>query len=327
MPRVLYVGDPHVVREELGDARALLDYVAFVARQNQLDRIVFLGDQYHTHSIMHVEVLEFWLHHIRALAKIAPVLCLVGNHDRPGTEGVTASSMLAHERDCQVVSTSEEIDGVLYVSHMSSPDSFVEVCNNSPCRAVVCHQTFLGVVFDNNYHPTDGVDPNLLHQNVVISGHIHRPQQQGKVWYPGAPRWRTLSDANTERAIWVVQHDGHGTIQKRVPYSTAPVCRQIHHLVDSPDAPVSTELDPRHRWQIDLRGPAEWVDRRKAELARPGVRLRVFKESLKSPAKVRESDGVAKAFHAYLKSFSPPMGTPKERLEKLVLDRVRWEKS
>jgi hypothetical protein len=122
----------------------------------------------------------------------------------------------------------------------------------------------------------------------------------------------------------LVQHNEDGTIQEKQAYSTGGVCRQIRHVVDTPEAPVSTSLDPKHRWQIDIRGPSDYVERRKAELAGPGVRIRAFKTSVRN-VKVRESDGVPKAFGSYLEKFVPPYGTERQVLEQLAQERVSWQ--
>lgn len=334
MPKVLYIGDPHATKDDLDDCHALIQLAIHTVKAEDVEYVVFLGDQYHNHAIIHVEVMGFWMASLEAFSRLtnAKVVSLVGNHDRPGTEGALVHAMMAHKRQCQVVDEPNNtlLPGILFVPYMARPEDFVEVCKQhalSPrgvlMQTAVCHQTFNGVIFDNGFEPSDGVDPNLLPQKQVISGHIHKPQENGKVWYPGAPRWRTLSDANVERAIWVVQHDDHGKIQDRKAYSTGAVCRQIRHLVDTPENPIQAVLDPRHRWQVDIRGPSDYVEHRKAELSGPGIRIRTFKTVVRQ-AKVRESDGMSKAFGMFLDKFQPPGGTDKSRLKQMVEARVTW---
>jgi hypothetical protein len=136
----------------------------------------------------------------------------------------------------------------------------------------------------------------------------------------GAPRWRTLSDANVERAIWVLEFE-HGRLTNRRPYSTGSVCRQIKHLVDSPSAPVPLPLDPAHQWRIDIKGPPDWCQARKSELKAAGARIRTFPDQAKQ-ARVRESEGIEKAFKTFLGAYQAKHGTSREALELMAKERL-----
>jgi hypothetical protein len=109
--------------------------------------------------------------------------------------------MMVHTNIMVVDEPRVVLPGILFVPYVHDPAEFVQICQQYPeAKTVVCHQTFAGSYFENGFLTPDGVEPNLLPQEQVISGHVHSPQRIGKVWYPGAPRWRTVSDANTERA-------------------------------------------------------------------------------------------------------------------------------
>jgi hypothetical protein len=198
---------------------------------------------------------------------------------------------------------------------------FVELARSLPSRTLICHQTFAGARYENGFYTEDGVDPALLPQGLVLSGHIHSPQTFGKVTYLGAPRWRTLSDADVERAIWLLEFDDRGQLVSKTPFSTGEVCRQIKYRLDTPQDPVPLPLDQRHDWRIDVRGPAAWVEVRKAQLAVAGVKLRTFKTDVALP-KVKESEGVGHAFRKYLQGYSPKHGTDLDRLEEMARERL-----
>jgi len=57
---VVYVGDPHVVVDELEECRRLVDAIRAFALNQKATRVVFLGDQTHNHSTARLEVLHFW---------------------------------------------------------------------------------------------------------------------------------------------------------------------------------------------------------------------------------------------------------------------------
>jgi hypothetical protein len=50
----------HVTPDSIAECEALIDYVIKISNQNQCDNVVFLGDQFNTHSILHLSVIDFW---------------------------------------------------------------------------------------------------------------------------------------------------------------------------------------------------------------------------------------------------------------------------
>jgi DNA repair exonuclease SbcCD nuclease subunit len=239
--RLLLVGDVHATPEELGDCRRLIDFVAKTAQENGVDYIVFMGDIYNTHNVMRVEVLAFWKDAFEKLYKICrDVIVLVGNHDYAG-EGLPIHALLAHDTQVLVVDKPCNFDlGILFLPYMSSREAFVEACEyekaaQSTGPTVLCHQTFEGSTYENGMYAPDGVDPNLIPQTTVISGHIHTPQSFGKVMYIGAPRWRTLSDANVERAIWIYDFDSEGKVIKTKSFDTGTACKRIKQADHTPE--------------------------------------------------------------------------------------------
>lgn len=327
MERVLVVGDVHATPEELDDCAALMDYVLKIAVEAEVTRVCLLGDSYHTHNVIRAEVMAFWRSVFRQFKDAGvPVLALVGNHDYAG-EGQKIHAMMAHESVVEVVDGPIVHGGVLYVPYCSSHDDFVRYSQEAAdTQSLVCHQTFDGSRYENGYPALDGVNPNLIRQKHVISGHIHTPQGFSvpggpDIEYIGAPRWRTLSDANLERNIWLYDFDDLGVPVQKQAFVTAGVCRQILSVTDTPDEPVSTPLAGGVDWRIDIRGPADWIQKRKEELAGPGVKLRTFATSTAKPA-VRESEGISPAFRGYLTKYQPKFGTPIEELAAMAAERL-----
>lgn len=250
------------------------------------------------------------------------VIALVGNHDQPGDGRFDGHAMMAHEHLCTVVWKEVLVeDGVVFVPWTNDKEAFVYACNSQPATGmVVCHQSFVGSRFENGYYDPAGIDPNLIVQRGIISGHIHTPQEFGKVWHIGAPRWRIATDANVERAIWLVTHNKDGSISEKNPIDTGSICRQVRYLIDTPSDPVQITLDPRHDWRVDIKGPLEWCKAREG-LYGPGVRVRTFPESTHVP-QVRESEGIDQALVKYVEAFTPPNGTERTLLRQMVKERL-----
>jgi DNA repair exonuclease SbcCD nuclease subunit len=330
MPRYLFVGDPHVTPDDLNDAKAL----AFLIKETlvnhkleeHIDAVVLAGDLYHTHAIIHAEVQFFWWAFFESLrGKTTDVIVLKGNHDAPGVEGSLATALIAHVEQATVVAWRPVVrDGILFCPYTHG-DQLVKWSEEHPeCNTLICHQTFDGSVYENGFFAGDGVNPNLIKQKRIISGHIHTPQEFFKVWYPGAPRWRTLGDANVERALWILDFDDKGNLMNKTPVDTGSVCRRILQEQDTPAHPLDVNARPAAKdvLHVEIRGPQAWLDERRP-LFEGWARVRGVRTDGKVEVKVRESEGVGVAFEKYTDVFQPRHGTERTVLKQMAKERLR----
>lgn len=324
--KYVVVGDPHACPEELQDCENLMRFVKeTVKSQPDPTSVLMLGDNYHHHGIVHLSVMKFWDDVFEDMAEYAPgSVSLVGNHDQDGAGNAFVHAMRSHRHQLRVVDQPRVMEGMLYMPYTGDADEFVKSCVANPTETLICHQTFEGSTYENGFYARDGVDPNLIPQKYVISGHIHTPQEFGdentRVWYIGAPRWRTQSDANVARAIWLLDFKD-GVLQSKIGFDTGVVCRQIRFVTDTPEDPVKETLDPRHDWRIDIRGPRDWIETRKTALSAPGVKVRTFCTDRAAP-RIRESDGIDQSFRRFVTNYRPRYGTETERLLTLSQERV-----
>lgn len=314
--RFLLVGDPHVTVEELNDSQALLDLILAVSKEQKPDYLVFLGDQHHNHSVIRVEVLDFWSKNLARFGE-QKIVMLVGNHDRSHDVSLNAHGLRYAGSNVTIVSEPVTIEGVRYVPWMH--EGFLEATADS--KVVVCHQTFQGSKYENGFYAPDGVESDKMDANVVISGHIHTPQEFGKVWYPGAPRWRIATDANVDRAIWLVdiQND---QIVSRTPFTTRGHCKALYHFEDRGDPDIKyPEVVMPARVTVNVYGTPEYIKEKKTAWEGLGCRVATFPTQEARHA-VRESEGITKALQRHVEAFKPRYGTPAEVLKKMVAERI-----
>jgi DNA repair exonuclease SbcCD nuclease subunit len=62
------------------------------------------------------------------------------------------------------------------------------------------HQTFVGADY-GYYRPDIGVDADKIKSELIISGHLHRKQQFGKVFYPGSVISKGVEDVDQIKGI------------------------------------------------------------------------------------------------------------------------------
>lgn len=317
MAKWLLIGDPHAVVDELDDCQRLIDGVLRTVQEEKPDRIIFLGDQFHTHAIMHVEVMAFWRRAFKALSHEVETWALVGNHDMPGDGASKSHALMACEgTGVHIVDKPVVVDGVLLVPYQHRGDDFRDIVLRAEAKTVICHQTFDGSKYENGFFAQDGIQLTGLEGRYFISGHIHTPQAYGNVMYVGAPRWRSLSDAGINRALVLMDLSATPKPLKLIP--TEGWCQKLVYLEDRQENPSTETLNPSWKYVIDVHGDEAFIKARKAHWA--GARVRTFRVTEAAP-RVSESMGIGKALLAFVDGYKPKYGTSPAILKEMVAQR------
>jgi len=331
--KLLVIGDVHAQLEDLADCVAFRDIALNACREHQPDMVVFLGDQYHNHSIKHVEVERFWQQFFSQLVLSGEpsVLALVGNHDRPGNANSSANAMQAHP-EIYVVDRPSVRGNILFVPYYHDPKELVRVAQEHPEQNVLfCHSAFVGGHYDNGapiksdaFYGKDVATPDDIPQTTIVSGHIHKAARFGKVWYPGSPRWQTMGDANTERAIWVVSVDETGIVPGSDICIPTNSLRRTWQLIYTPESLCEkqfAEISKYDKVLVNIEGPVAFCEEAKRNLQARGFRVRAFPTDRRA-TKVSEAEGVGVAFEKHFASYRPKFSTSKELLRGLVRERL-----
>jgi DNA repair exonuclease SbcCD nuclease subunit len=285
------------------------------------------GDLYDTHAIIHAEVQYHWRKFFHDAKNVfRDVYVIKGNHDAPGAAGSVATALWAHVDQAHCVMDGPLLmpeNRVLFCPYTSGDQLVAWAKAHAEVADILfCHQTFDGSRYDNGFYAGDGVDPELIPQETVISGHIHLPQRFGKVWYPGAPRWRHLSDANVDRALWTLEIEA-GKLVSKTPHPTGDVCRRIWRFEDKPDDPADATrvFDAKDTVHVEIVGPKAWIDARQP-LWEGRARVQTVRTDTQVEIAVRESEGLAVAFDKWIDGFCPPRGTDRDTLRQMAKERV-----
>lgn len=274
--KILRVGDPHVKFNNLEDCEKLLHYVEDLIRRLKPDRVEILGDLFHTHYVIRLEVLAFWDAWLQVLSDQVELVVLEGNHDQYGDTDAKFGTIriFKHIKDAQncplrIVDAPCQLGIFGYMPHTSNKKKFVEDANymeSLGVKVLVCHQTFKGNTYETGFPAPDGIELSEIKIPLVISGHIHTHQEIDKLINPGTPKWDTVSDANMEKGIWYYEHDDiTGAITKKEFYSSSAVISPLISLAwrEGEPQPVFPE---NAKATIELVGRSEWINQQKAKL-------------------------------------------------------------
>ena len=319
----MVVGDVHAKVENLDDCQRLIDFVKQKSEQNDCQLICFLGDLFDKMGLVNTEVSLFWEKSFQDTLSKWPIISLLGNHDYPPAN--PQAHALRRYSTIRVVDDFFVLGKILFIAHKFDNNEFIRICKeNLHCNTVIAHAEFDGVEYENGFYAKNGLDMNLIPQKQVVTGHIHRPATLGKVWMPGSPRWLTVSDANIDRHIWVVDFNDGGEIVNKTGFSTQNVCKPIFNAIDEKLFPFEpTELHKKSRTVVDIHGDIDYVNERVEYFKQFGFRLRTFPVK-NFTSEIKESEGIKKAFSKFIELYTPKYGTNRQILFDLVKEKVSW---
>jgi DNA repair exonuclease SbcCD nuclease subunit len=326
--KTLVIGDVHAVPQELPDCEALVGLIVDSVKKHKCETVLFLGDSFHTHDILNSRVIDFWLKTFKRICSSgANIITICGNHDQLTPTIRSPHALEAFKNSCIVVDSPIQHNDCCFMPYYWNPEEFVEEAvklkdQNPDVETLFCHQTFMGADGGLGYLSKDSVEPSAVPFKRVLSGHIHTPMKLGKVWYIGAPRWRTLSDADIEtRNLYVLE-------QGKTPLaiSTNTHCVKIYKFEDSEDQSLNIKLTQDELTRSDIRitinGSSAYISKRMLELkAQYNAKCRGVPIRNKL-AKASESEGIQNAFIRFGSNFNPPNGTDREFLLKETYGRM-----
>lgn len=266
---MLLVGDPHVKPDNIKESERLMEFVVNYAIRPDVNKVVILGDLFHTHRVIRMEVQNFWIKWAKEIAKFNSLILLVGNHDQPGDDQnesvMSALDILKGIPNVTIVDKPKIIDDVTYLPHTADHEKFAHWVSEANTKILTCHQTIDGSQYENGFYAKDGLPIDLFKKfELVISGHIHMHQEFANVWFPGTARWDSASDANEDKAIWLFDEQ----TKKRTKIPTDSVCSPIISLVlnEGEDVPNLESFGEGARIYIKLVGASSWIGKMAKEL-------------------------------------------------------------
>lgn len=320
--KTLIVGDPHATVEDLSDCNGLIALIKDTVKHHKVQDVVFLGDMHHNHAVVRIEIIDFWRNAFSSIKEEGTnVLALVGNHDRSHDANLPVHALSAYRDLIQVIeSPFKYAEGIWMVPFYHDTEKLIgDVEKMGNLTTLVCHQSFNGARFENGMYDPHGINPLRINAK-VLSGHIHTPQAFANIVFPGAPRWRIASDANTERHLWVADAvDGEFRDVVKVPTNTH--CREIIRLdINEGDEELQL-LNKNAEILVSIRGSRSFCNEKSELWASRGARVSVF-EKKTGLSVVRESDGIQKALSKFISAYRPANGTSSERLAQMVTERI-----
>lgn len=180
----LFVGDTHVKKDNIEESKRLIEWINHISVSNGNIPIVFAGDQYNDFGVARVEVADFWVWAFSQFRQ--EVIALVGNHD--ANPDMSMNFMSIHRSAALIIDKPTRLNSseILLMPFIRDNSQFEAEVSLTKSKYVICHQEFDGALYENGFYAPHGIKIDTLSPAIelVISGHIHKEQKFGKVWYP-----------------------------------------------------------------------------------------------------------------------------------------------
>lgn len=256
--KVLFIGDPHLKITRFDLSKSFLKWLTETILKVKPDLVVNLGDTFDTHAVVRSEVMTEFMNHVYSVVDNGiPYVYLLGNHDqfKPNDSKYHALSHLVGKIDnFHVVDTVQNLYDMTFVPYVHDvahfPSKTLPIC--------VAHQTFKGADY-GSIVTQDGVDPEAVSADVIISGHIHLRQDLGKVIYPGSPFSQGVNDINQVKGIMLFDTD---TLTREFITCPLPIWRGDKYIIepgftvdDMHEYLASNLPNSTDHWVIEITGP------------------------------------------------------------------------
>lgn len=268
MKKILFLGDPHVTVVNLEESKRLLNFT--LEQSKKADELVILGDLFHNHANVRIEVLEFWNKWLQILSRNIKTIVLVGNHDQVGTYNSNSHALSVFNNmdyeNLHVVFSPVNFGIFGYIPYTHDNDKFVEAANQlakEGAKVLTVHADLDGAQYENGFFCPNGIKQEDINCDLIIGGHIHKRSRFGKVILPGTARWLTSSDKNESKGLWLAEFDDNGKIITEEFLDTSHVCTPIYGF-EFREGEAEPIIPEGSRTSIELIGSSEWVNKQKA---------------------------------------------------------------
>ena len=216
-----------------------------------------MGDTFDTHSVVRSEIMGEFTSHVKHVVSLGiPYYYLLGNHDMFKPNDAKYHALLPLKDTMPgftVIDTIMTIDGITYVPYQTKHEAFPK----ETAGICVAHQTFKGADY-GDITTQDGVDPLQVDAEVIISGHIHKRQNLGKVIYPGSPFSQSVNDINQIKGLMLFDT---ATYEQQFIQCPLPMWRGMKfeitpsYNIEHMHAELTELLNSDDHWVVEITGP------------------------------------------------------------------------
>jgi DNA repair exonuclease SbcCD nuclease subunit len=175
------------------------------------DFLIHLGDVFDSRHSLNLLVMNDGLTIFEEIAKIMPVVIILGNHDvyRKNSNEVNSVKILKWVPNIKIIEEPEvlKIGGkkLLFMPWRANHQEERECVRENPADFLFCHADVQGLKFNKNTVIEEGIELSAMKNfRKVYAGHIHYSQNTENFRMLGCPYPLTRSDIGNVKGIWLL---------------------------------------------------------------------------------------------------------------------------
>lgn len=247
-PLAVLISDIHFSISTLPIASAALQCALNKAEELHIP-LVIAGDLNDTKAIIRAEVANEIIRILKG-AKVK-VYILVGNHDLVNEKAQDHG--LNYLRPYAQIIDEFIQDGYLnFIPYQTNPLIIKDIIANVTSGSIlIMHQGFLGANLGDYIQDRTSIDPEVVKNFTVISGHYHKHQTIGTVTYIGSPYTMSYGEANDGPKGFLVLHTD-STFVREILYLRKHI--KLERTLDTLENPAKQYVKGDLVW-IKVSGP------------------------------------------------------------------------
>ena len=206
-------------------------YIPFIKKNIESnDILLIIGDWFDNRQSLDIYIINKCQNLVYELAKIIPVYFIAGNHDNYKKNDNNIISLVVFKNINNVFIIEEPTilknkdKKYLLLPWIGDNDNEQKYIKDE-YNIIFAHFNIIGFKMDNGMIISNGIDAGKI-KNYIISGHIHKRQEDGKKIYLGSPYHLKRSDIDNQKGCYIF--DTTNEKLTFTPNNISPIYQRVH---------------------------------------------------------------------------------------------------
>ena len=251
--QVIFISDVHFGKGNIEKLHIMKDYfdnffIPFVKQQKKSHNpcIVIAGDYFDNRQNIDINVLNVAIDVMKCIANECQVYVVIGNHDiyKKCETDITSLKpfddvdgvMLIYDKYELMLKDDKKLLLVSWVGDLKKENKIIAE-NKDNYDILVFHTELSGMTYDNNRTIINGINLDIVEDDKIVSGHIHKRQESKKGIYLGSPYHLDRSDIGNRKGIYTFTVDNGKLIRSfyENTYSPEYVLKRFSEIGRNPE--------------------------------------------------------------------------------------------
>lgn len=228
--QIIFISDIHFGKGTLETLQNMKDYfdnffIPLVKKQKISHNpcIVITGDYFDNRQTLDINVMNVAINIMNKISSLCNVYVIVGNHDiyKKSDTDVTSLKVFENNENVTIIYDKYELilknnKKILLVSWVGDfkKENKIITDNKDKYDLLVFHTELSGMTYANNRPIINGLNIDIIDDDKIVSGHIHKRQESKKGIYLGSPYHIDRSDIGNRKGIYTYTVENENIVKQ-----------------------------------------------------------------------------------------------------------------